>query len=180
MKRFFLSLSLGLLATQPLFAQEAIPGNPTTPAASGRLELMPSPTPQLTPEPLPLIPEAPEPTRKPKGSAITEPAKEKKSKTEIAADEMQERIRFRQAKTKVTQDPVMQEEWNRAHRTRTDFERREALKAYYTKLYSRMLKLDPSIKARVAVEQERSLHKLVQTRVAGTEAPEIDDREEFR
>ncbi len=183
MKKLLLPLTLSLLATTPLFAQESAPGNPSGTSSNQRLELMPAPTGQLAPEPLPLIPESPATTRKPTGSAISEPAKEKKSKTEIAADEMQERIHYRQAKTKALQDPALQAEWDRAHQTRTDFARRAALKEYYVKLYGRMAKLDPSIKKRIALEQERSLHKLVQTRVAATEAPESadqDDREPLR
>ena len=178
MKILLLPLTISLLSIHPLFAQDNMTAKPASAAGDQRLELMPAPTGQLAPEPLPLIPESPEPVRKPSGRAISEPAKEKKSKTEIAADEMQERIHYRQAKTKALQDPALRDEWDRAHQTRTDYERRAALKSYYLKLYGRMARLDPSIKKRIDLEQERSLHRLLQTRIAATEALESDERDD--
>ncbi len=142
---------------------------------------MPAQGEQVAPEQLPLIPETPEATRKPRGSAITEPSaptKEKKTKTEIAANEMQDRIHFRQAKTKALQDPALQADWDVAHRTRTDYERREALKEFYKKLYGRMAALDPSIKKLIETERQKSIHKLQQTRVAATEPFERADSDQ--
>ena len=98
-------------------------------------------------DPLSLIPELPAPVAKPKPNA----APAKKSATEQASDDMQSRIRYREAKTKVLQDPRFQAEWDRAHAAKTDPERREILKDYYTLFCDRMLKVDPTLRPRVEV-----------------------------
>ena len=101
---------------------------------------------ELPGEPLPLIPESPVTTAKPKAQPV--PAK-KKSSTEQASDDLQTRIRYREAKTKALQDPRLQQEWDRAHAMKTEPERRAAMKSYYTMLCDRMVRLDPTVKTRV-------------------------------
>src|SRR5688500_15229215 len=85
---------------------------------SEKLELIPSqPSPAqttVTPAPLPLIPEQPELSKRPK-SSTTEIKKERKSSTEAASDALQQRIRFRQAKTRAGNDPAVRAEWDRAN-----------------------------------------------------------------
>jgi hypothetical protein len=102
------------------------------------------------PESLPLIPEPVAPAPKPK------PASRKRSSTEQASDDLQTRIRLREAKTKALANPQLQVEWNRAHAARTQPERRELLRSYYEQLYSRMEKIDPTLKPRMA-ELRKSL-----------------------
>ena len=98
-------------------------------------------------DPLSLIPESPIPVAKPKPKPA--PSPEKKSATEQASDDLQTRIRYREAKTKAMQDPKVQAEWDRAHAVKTDAERRAAMKNYYNLYCDRMEKIDPLVKPRV-------------------------------
>jgi hypothetical protein len=146
-----------------------------------KLDLIPSsPSPAgstVTPNPLPLIPESPEPGKKGKGAAATA-KKDKKSSTEAAIDDLQERIRYRQAKTRALNDPAVQNAWDRAHATRTDGEKREALKAYYKLFYARVLRIDGTLKQRVAQGEERARRRLTQTRIDPSEPIDPDERAE--
>ena len=90
-----------------------------------------------------LIPETPASAKKPA------PMPQKKSTTEQASDDLQARIRYREARTKALQDPKIQMEWDRAQAAKTDPEKREAMKSYYTLLCDRVVKVDPSTKPRV-------------------------------
>src|SRR5688572_2273916 len=104
MRPFFVRTVLVIAASAlpPVCAQ-----NGTT---SEKLELIPAqPSPSqttVTPAPLPLIPEQPELSKRPK-SATGEIKKERKSSTEAASDALQQRIRFRQAKTRAANDPAV-------------------------------------------------------------------------
>ena len=101
---------------------------------------------ELPGETLGLIPEAPKTTSKPK----TEPSEpKKKSSTEQESDDLQARIRYREAKTKAMQDPRIQQEWDRAQVAKTEPEKREVLRSYYKLLCDRMVKIDPAVKPRV-------------------------------
>jgi hypothetical protein len=166
-------MTASLIALQSIVAQENAPRE--------KLDLIPSSprTPPATAEPLPLIPESPESAKK--QPAATEPKKEKKSKTEVAADDLQQRIRYRQAKTRALHDPAVQSAWDRAHATRTDFERRDAMKAYYKLLFSRILRIDGTLKQPVAQNELRAMRRLTQTRIDPTEPLDPDERaERFR
>lgn len=149
------------------------------PATSEKLELIPSQPSRgqttVTPAPLPLIPETPELTKKPK-STTTEVKKERRSSTEAAADALQQRIRFRQAKTRASNDPAVQAEWARANAARTDFEKRDALKAYYKALFNRMRRVDGSLRARIAETEQRAMKRLTQTRIDPTEPIDPEER----
>ncbi len=98
---------------------------------------------ELPSDSLGLIPESPAPAKKPK------PAPQKKSSTEQASDDLQTRIRYREARTKALQDPKIQMEWARAHAAKTDPEKREALKNYYQMFCDRIVKIDPTTKPRI-------------------------------
>ena len=100
-------------------------------------------------DPMSLIPESPAPAAKAKTKPKAAASPEKKSSTEQASDELQMRIRYREAKTKAMQDPKVQAEWDRAHAVKTDAERRAALKSYYNLYCDRMEKIDPVVKPRV-------------------------------
>lgn len=106
---------------------------------------------ELPGEPLELIPEAPTTTAKPKSDPVQP---RKKSSTEQASDDLQARIRYREAKTKALQTPGLQQEWNRANSAKTDPEKREALKSYYKILYDRIVKIDPTLKPRVEAQRK--------------------------
>jgi hypothetical protein len=146
---------------------ELIPAQPSSP------QIAPAP---VTPAPLPLIPEPPESATKTKATTKTTTTKERKSSTEAAVDELALRVKFRQAKTRALSDPVVQAEWHRANAARTDYEKREALKAYYRALFNRMRRIDASLKPRIAESEQRALHRLTQTRIDPTEPLDPDER----
>ena len=98
---------------------------------------------ELPGDSLGLIPESPAPAKKPKSA----PAK--KSSTEQASDDLQTRIRYREARTKALQDPKIQMEWDRAQAAKTDPEKREALKSYYNLFCDRVVNIDPTTKSHV-------------------------------
>lgn len=143
------------------------------------MELLPSAdpgTPQILPEPA-LIPETPEMTERPEGSAITPPSgatkptgPAKRSRTEIAADELAQKVRYRQVKTRALGDPAVQEEWRKAQTARTDAEKRAGLKRYYQLLYGRMAKIDKTLKKRIAERELISLRRLKQNRIEASVA----------
>ena len=102
---------------------------------------------ELPGESLGLIPEAREIAPKPKSKSALPP--KKKSSTEQESDDLQSRIRYREAKTRALQDPKVQLEWDRAQTAKTDPEKRDALKGYYKLLCDRMVRIDSSVKPRV-------------------------------
>jgi hypothetical protein len=161
------------LSWQSINAQENVPRE--------KLDLIPSSSSPagsaVTPNPLPLIPESPEPGKKGKAAAGAA-TKGKKSSTEAAIDDLQERIRYRQAKTRALNDPAVQNAWDRAHATRTDVERRDALKAYYKLFYARVLRIDGTLKQRVAQSAERARRRLTQTRIDPSEPIDPVERAE--
>ncbi len=171
-------MTAALLSAQPIFAQE----NAASPADQ-RLDLIPSDTSRLPAESLPLIPEAPARPQKSKKPvqilpSIIDPENSagKKTKTEIADEELRGRIRFREAKTKAIKDPAIQSELNRAQAARTDFVKREAMRSYYKLLYARMTKIDASIKPRIAIALAQSLHRLEQDRLKPSEGLDPQER----
>ena len=173
MKKPLLLLTAAVLMAHPIFAQEkATAPEKVTAPDNQRLELMPSDVGHLpVAPPLPLIPEPARLPEPPKERRSEEPEKSKRSKTEIAGDDMQERIKFRELKIRAEKDPAVVAEWERAHLTKTDYERRAALTSYFKLLYGRMQKLnsDKKVGKLITVEQGRSIHRLEQTRVAPTE-----------
>lgn len=161
-------------------AKDAATEPAAEPAAAPKLDLAPNQK-----EPLSLIPETLEPAPKPKGSALTEPGemtsgsstKEQKiDKTTAAQDELDARIKMRELKTKAERDPKLQAELDRANSAKTDYEKREGLRTYYTMLYDRVAKMDPSLKKRALEARVRMTHRLDQTRIAPTEPIEPDER----
>ena len=187
MKRTTLLLAAALLTALPLFAEDKAPAKEPAPAAAGtappplapaerdsdRLELMPSKPAQLLlpPTDLPLIPEIPQPMEKPRSQSVESPIKRRDSATSAAEDLVKQRIRMREAKTKVQREPAVQAEWDRAAAVRTDYEKREALKSYYRLLYGRMAKVDPTLKTPVEKQLQESLGQLEQNRIAPTQPP---------
>ena len=82
--------------------------------------------------------------------------------------EQRERIRYRQARTKAERDAQVQAHWEEAAQARTDLEKREALKRYYESLYTRMTRLDGSIKQLIVRRKAVALRRLEQTRIDPT------------
>jgi hypothetical protein len=83
--------------------------------------------------------------------------------------ELDARIRFRQAHSRASSDPKIQELWEESRRVPTDGQKRDALRRYYTLLYKRMLSIDRGIAALVQERQRVSLHRLDQTRIEPTD-----------
>jgi hypothetical protein len=138
---------------------------------------------KAAPDDLQLIPETPAPIEKPKGSAIEQPGgdkaeKVKPNKTQVAADDVADRIRLRSAKTKALRDPKVQAEWESAEKARTDLERREALKRYYTLLYDRIDRIDATLKKLTALRRISATRRLEQTKIDPTEPLDPDERAE--
>jgi hypothetical protein len=137
---------------------------------------MPAKPGQLLPPPATepgLIPEAPD--AKPRGKA---PAKsEKKSKTQVAEEELAQLIQFRQAKNRaLVSDPSLQTEYHDANAAHTDAEKRAALKKYYTRLYARIRKLEPRVKKLATEREQLALRRLEQRRVSPSEMLDPADR----
>jgi len=169
----FIALSIGVLA------QESAPA----PAADPALKLtLPGAAPSgPAGENLGLIPETPEPTTKPKGTAIPEPKLSRKaadlpSVTSASEDEMAARIRLRQLKSRVLREPKVQALYEKAQAAPTDYEKRETLKEYYKLLYTRIEKLDGSLKKRVAALQHQSISRLTQTKIDPTDPLDPSER----
>lgn len=125
-------------------------------------------------EPLPLIPDTPDITEKPKGSAIANP---RPDKTSAAEDELGARLRMREIRTLALKDAKIQSEWDRAHAVKTDFEKREAMKSYYTLLYAKMQKLDGSLQKRIAELKSISIKRLTQHNIDPTDPVDTADRD---
>lgn len=173
-------LAVMLLSAVATFAEEKKPA----PAAAKPLQLTPEPAPTdfLIPDNLPQNP-------KPQGRAIPQPssmprsttrgvtsAPSKPSKTQIAEDEVKQRIQYRLAKNKAVRDPAVQGAWDAAEKAATDLEKREAMKRYYTLLNARIRKIDGSL-SKVAIERESTAtRRLGETRIDPTEPLDPDER----
>ena len=171
MKRLILLFALAL--AHPLPAQQP------TPETVGRLRVAPAPAGAAAPAPAPepevtLIPEQVPKNEKP----APEPKAEPKSKTEQSAEELLERIHFREAQIKALRDPQVQAEWDQATKSKTDYDKREALKRYYKLLYGRIVKLDVSVKKLSDLRQQAALRRLEQNRIDPTEPLDPQERVE--
>lgn len=122
-----------------------------------------------------LIPEEVPQNQKPKGQAIEAVPK---SKTEASNEDLQERIRLREARVKAERDPQVRAEWDRSVKAKTDLEKRDALKSYYKLLYARILKIDSSVKKIADLRAQSSLRRLEQTRIDPTEPLDPEERAE--
>lgn len=87
------------------------------------------------------------------------------------------RIRYRQARNRSATDPAVQAAWEDSREAKTDFDKREAMKRYYTTLYKKMLALDKGIAPLVTERQRVALHRLDQTRIEPTMDPLKEDRD---
>jgi hypothetical protein len=173
--KFCLSLTAAVLTSTALAEDPTTPRlRPTPPAPPAPVE---EPKEPVLPDTLGLIPETPEPAKKPKGGALKEKEPgEKVDRTTAAENELGSRIRLRELTNRVRQEPKIAAELERANAAKTDYEKREALKSYYKQLYDRIVKIDPSLDKRVAEIRAKSLHRLAETRVDPTEPIDPADR----
>jgi type IV secretory pathway VirB10-like protein len=170
MKSALLSLAALLALTPALFPEEKKPASA-------------EPVPQLAPTDI-LIPETIPQNPKPQGSAIpqpvgmgpasrpgvsSKPAAPKPSKTQVAEDEVKQRVQYRLAKNKAVRDPAVQAAWESAEKARTDLEKREAMTRYYTLLNARIRKIDGSLSKLTVERFGNATRRLQQTRIDPTE-----------
>jgi hypothetical protein len=87
----------------------------------------------------------------------------------VTANDLDLRIRFRQAQSRAAQDPVIQGAWEESRVAVTDYDKRAALKSYYQMLFKRMLALDKGIAPIVDDRQRYQLRRLEQTRIDPTD-----------
>jgi hypothetical protein len=182
----FIALLFTAVIVSSLCAQETQPeAAPSQPAASAT----PVPTAVLDPlssEPLQLIPDTPTTVPKPSGRSegqsmeqpVDSPAsmndareKLKKSKAVADADDLKERIRFREIKTRALLDGKVQQQWDLAQTAKTTPEKTAAMKQYYNLLYARMLSLDRSLKPLIEKSKTDALSRVDQTEKVDLNAP---------
>jgi hypothetical protein len=183
MKANLVLSALALALAPTLLAQEVEnPGrlrlapaeNMTTTTTTTTTTTSPTNLPEVT-----LIPEQVPAPSTAKPATPDEPAKEeKKSKTEESAEQLMDHIHFREARTKALRDPKVMAEWARAQKAKTDFEKRDALKAYYSALYAKIDQLDPTVKKVSELRKTAALHRLEQTRIDPTEPLDPQERNE--
>jgi hypothetical protein len=186
MKAVHATLALSIVLSTSVFAQETAPAPAPAPepvAADPALKLSLPGSPPSAPanDNLGLIPETPEPVTKPKGTAIPESKVSRKAtdspaRTSASEDEMAARIRLRQLKTRILREPKTQALLEKARTAPTDYEKRETMKEYYTFLYSRIDKLDGSLKKRTKVLKNQAIHRLSQTKIDPTDPIDPSER----
>lgn len=152
------------MPSQPQSAPEATPARGTAPAPDS-----------FSTEPLQLIPDTPTTVPKPSGQSAGElpvdsrtqlsDAKDKlnKSKAVADADELKERIRFREIKTRAVNDGKVQQQLEVAQAAGTTREKIAAMKQYYNLLFARMLALDGTLKSRIEKSKKEALARVDQT-----------------
>ena len=166
--------TISLVAVSVLSAQEPAPAKPQM---RSTLPSPVAPPPAPANETLPLIPETPDNNEKAKGGgAISESGK--KDKTSAAEDDLTARVRLREIKTQALKDAKIQAEWDRAHAAKTDFEKRDAMKNFYTLLYARMAKLDGSLQKRIDKIRDSAIHRLTQHDIDPTDPLSASERDE--
>lgn len=145
--------------TQPPAAEPALPGAEPGGRNSQPGTLMPE-TPPLITAPAPsLEPAAPLP---PGALPETQTPGMKQSKTLATEEDLKGRIRYREVKTQALRDPEVQRTWARAQAAKTDPQKREAMREYYTQLFGRMLKIDGSLAPRIQAHKTLSLARIAQ------------------
>lgn len=166
MTRFILVIGLALLALRVVSAQDT--ANPTpspeaTAATAPSPEALPSPSPSPQPSAPALLPEssqlpaAPAPTPPaaphrpydliPQGARPTPPPLLQNRPS--AAQQIADKIRFRQLRTAAQNDPYAIKLWLTAKQAPTLEGRREYLRAYYHYLAARMRSLEPRLKVMI-------------------------------
>ncbi len=190
----------------PVFAQEAKPdakpappadAKPAAPAQEKPPELPPLPAPspgksepdltkgqpggRLKPASDALNPLLPDALSTPKKKKEDErPGVPPKGKSTLrppaTSAELDARIRFRQAHTRVVNEPAIQSLWEASRVAPTDFEKREALKTYYTALFKKMTALDKGIATLIEERKRVALHRLDQTRIEPTDPLDEEHR----
>ena len=151
------------------------PNSTETPAKPAAEPGTPAPEPQLAPPPTTDAPVEPSLIPQVQTTFIKPPTftqkQERKSKTQVAEDNLTERIHFREAKTKALTDAKVQEFWRQAQVAHTDYEKRAAMQKYYTALYDRMGQIDKSFPTLLTDARHLSIARVTQGKLEPSEPP---------
>ncbi len=79
------------------------------------------------------------------------------------------RIRYRQAQSRVLDDPSLKALWQQSRGARTDYARREALRSYYQLMFQKMVATDKGLLPLVQERQRYTMNRLDQNRVEPTD-----------
>ena len=183
----------GLVLAQDPAPSEPVPSTPavenpaTTKPTAPPAELPPLPDPAPVPEDPDLMRNQPgsrlkpDPTLMPDRIPAIKPGERSKSrgtlKPPTTSADLDARIRFRQAHTRAANEPAIQSLWEESRQALTDYEKRAALRRYYTTLYKRIVSFDKGIKPLVDERQRVSLRRLDQTRIDPTDPLDEEHRQ---
>ncbi len=142
-----------------------LPALPDADPAKGQPggRLKPSGEGQLMPDEVPTI------RKVVPGSAFDRSKTRTAIKPPTTSVELDLRIRYRKAQSKAAMDPAVQAAWEESRTALTDYEKRDAMKAYYTRLFKKMLAIDKGLTVIVDDRQRYALRKLEQTRIDPTD-----------
>lgn len=183
----FLPLLLALAVSGPALAQDSTaPASAPAQPAPAELPPLPDPAPEsesdlMRNQPGSRLKPAPqsEPSLVPPG--IVRPADRPKSRSTLkppaTSAELEARIRYRQAHSRAANEPAIQALWEESRVARTDYNKRDALRRYYTLLFDRMLRFDKTVKPLVEERRRISLRKLDQTRIEPTDPLDEEHRQ---
>jgi len=114
---------------------------------------------------MPLIPEEAPPSRRSHSGKARPGASPQEYATFQTEHDIGTRVRMRMAETRALNDPVVQADWVAAHAALTDTRRRALLTTYYTHLYDKMARIDPSLAERIATRKLATLARMKYTRL---------------
>lgn len=188
---FPLGAAVFLFATIGVRAQEVPEAPRAEPTPEPTQEPLPSGSTPETTDPtqtLPLIPETPanvekpaagESPTKPESPFSTAPSRgmsvvQKMNKLDTV-EALALKVRFRDVRTKVFGDADIQEALARAAASKTDYERRQWMFRHYELLYSRIEKMDPTLKQLVIARHNDEISRLKETKIEPTHKPDNYD-----
>lgn len=165
-------------AADPAAKPEAAPAQENPAKVPQELAPLPDPAPGELPENRTRSEQGLVPDGVPKSPKIDERARGRSTlKPPATSAELENRIKFRNAHTRASNDPKIQALWEESRKAPTDYEKRDALRRYYTTLYKRMVSLDKSIAPLVEERSKVSLRRLDQTRIDPTDPLEEEYRQ---
>jgi hypothetical protein len=157
-KFFLIAASMPMIAAS-VFAQAAV-STSTNPQESPAPQISPAPPPNEGPAPrIPAIEELDQAFRQ--------------SSLGKAADEARLHAQWRELSNRIINDPDLLEARANAARAKTDLEKRQRLRAYYTMFYDRMRGQagSPELKSYIDTHKTQHLALLAQNRVRPSPAP---------
>jgi hypothetical protein len=123
----------------------------------------------LLTEPLPpLVPPPDDPFAEVETLAGQEPA----AALEDEGIAWQDRVKFRQIRAELEQQPDLVALWQEAETARYDSVKRRALQKYYTELFARVRKKDSGLEKLVASIEEKTMPRIQQTRIEASVPPD--------